>query len=211
MEIFNNLTEKEQRVVVANVRQQLHDLDLSHKYELLTRFFTTHHDSWKASILDDMMDNAECERKFNQVFVIYVIENVGIDELFSDDEGCSALEPSDEWLKEKILQQAEAFFDEHGFNVERWEEDGVCVGLEVEGYTDGDVDMIHYVDGRHVDMADEDWWKIDVQVWYENFSVDEEIDIHRQDERYRNAFTCRQSVKDFESWEQRLKELAEAV
>ena len=211
MKIYDKLSDKDKHVVMANVKQQLYDLDFADKCELLNTFFTHSYRGWESDIMDDMMNNAECCRAFNRIFVDYVVENVRIDELFTDDSGSSFLEAADEWLKEKILQQAEAFFDEHGFNVERWEEDGVCVGLEVEGYTDGDVDMIHYVDGRHVDMADEDWWKIDVQVWYENFSVDEEIDIHRQDERYRNTFTCRQSVKDFESWEQRLKELAEAV
>jgi len=37
--------------------------------------------------------------------------------------------------------------------------------------------------------------------------VDEEIDLHRQDERYKNAFSISESVKDFTDFYNWLKEI----
>lgn len=39
----------------------------------------------------------------------------------------------------------------------------------------------------------------------ESFDVDEEIDIHRQDNSYKNNFSIKQSLEDFESYEYHLK------
>ena len=117
---------------------------------------------------------------------------------------------SDETLIKMNIEAAEKFLEEHGFAVSRYEEDGKVVGINFEDWTDGGVDMIHMLDGRDRDMTDEDWWKQEVISIYEAFDVDVEIDIHRQAQDYRVAFTCRQSVEDFETWEERLKEMAEA-
>lgn len=38
-----------------------------------------------------------------------------------------------------------------------------------------------------------------------NFDIDEETDVHRQDQKYRTAFTIRQSLEDFEDFERLLK------
>lgn len=46
--------------------------------------------------------------------------------------------------------------------------------------------MIHLIDGRDRDMDDPDWWKDELESIYEAFDVDDEIDIHRQDEKYRS-------------------------
>lgn len=111
--------------------------------------------------------------------------------------------------KEVILQQCEAFLDEHNICHSRYEENGECVGIEMEQWTDGGVDMIHLIDGRDRDMNDPDWWKDELESIYEAFDVDEEIDINRQDEKYRSAFTYRQSVEDFEDYDKWLEGIAE--
>lgn len=111
--------------------------------------------------------------------------------------------------KELILQQCEAFLDKNNIGHSRYEEDGECVGIEMEQWTDGGVDMIHLIDGRDRDMNDPDWWKDELESIYEAFDVDEEIDINRQDEKYRSAFTYRQSVEDFEDYDKWLKGIAE--
>ena len=111
--------------------------------------------------------------------------------------------------KEVILHQCEAFLDENNICHSRYEENGECVGIEMEQWTDGGVDMIHLIDGRNRDMNDPDWWKDELVAIYEAFDVDEEIDINRQDEKYRSAFTYRQSVEDFEDYDKWLKGIAE--
>lgn len=40
-----------------------------------------------------------------------------------------------------------------------------------------------------------------------NFEVDEEIDLHRKNLDYKNVFTIRQSLKDFESYEELLQSI----
>lgn len=113
--------------------------------------------------------------------------------------------------KETILQQCEAFLDENNIGHSRSEENGECIGIEMEQWTDGGVDMIHLIDGRDRDMDDPDWWKDELESIYEAFDVDDEIDIHRQDEKYRSAFTHRRSVEDFEDYEKWLKGIAESA
>jgi hypothetical protein len=108
-----------------------------------------------------------------------------------------------------ILQQCEAFLDENNIGHSRYEEDGECVGIEMEQWTNIGVDMIHLIDGRDRDMNDPDWWKDELESIYEAFDVDEYIDINRQDEKYRRAFTYRQSVEDFEDYDKWLKGIAE--
>lgn len=112
--------------------------------------------------------------------------------------------------KELILQQCEVFLNENNIGWSRYyKENGECVGIEMEQWTDGGVDMIHLIDGRDRDMNDPDWWKDELEAISEAFDVDEEIDINRQDEKYRSAFTYRQSVEDFENYDKWLKGIAE--
>ena len=112
--------------------------------------------------------------------------------------------------KEFILQQCEVFLNENNIGYSRYyNENGECVGIEIEQWTDGGVDMIHLIDGRDRDMNDPDWWKDELEAISEAFDVDEEVDINRQDEKYRSAFTYRQSVEDFEEYDKWLKGIAE--
>lgn len=111
--------------------------------------------------------------------------------------------------KELILQQCEVFLNENNIGYSRYNENGECVGIEMEQWTDGGVDMIHLIDGRDRDMNDPEWWKDELEAIYEAFDVDDEIDINRQDEKYRSAFTYRQSVEDFEDYDKWLKGIAE--
>ena len=108
---------------------------------------------------------------------------------------------------QKILDIIEA----QGFAVMLYEEDGVVCGAEIEDWTAGGVDMIHFIDLRGKDINNPDDWRDEISAIVANFDVDEEIDRHREDERYRKAFTISASVHDFEAWEERLRELANDV
>ena len=108
---------------------------------------------------------------------------------------------------QKILDIIEA----QGFAVMLYEEDGVVCGAEIEAWTAGGVDMIHFIDLRGKDINNPDDWRDEISAIAANFDVDEEIDLHRESERYRKAFTISASVHDFEAWEERLRELANDV
>lgn len=79
--------------------------------------------------------------------------------------------------------------------------------LELEAWTNGGVDMIIEVDILNNDIISE------LEDYLDNFDIDEEIDMYRQDKRYREAFRITESVKDFEEWvefiEETIKELKE--
>lgn len=67
--------------------------------------------------------------------------------------------------------------------------------LELESYTDGGVDMFITIEKDNSNNLLEQ-----LRLFVENFDIDEEIDIHRQDTDYRRNFTIRESINDFENW-----------
>jgi hypothetical protein len=95
----------------------------------------------------------------------------------------------------KIQEKLKDFFETKDFNVHIFEQDKqICA--EVETWTDGGVNMIitlmPFNKQRFIDYVD-------------NFSVDEEIELHRQGKDYCNAFTIRESLTDFETFLERLE------
>ena len=67
--------------------------------------------------------------------------------------------------------------------------------LELESYTDGGVDMFITIEKDNSNNLLEQ-----LRLFVENFDIDEEIDIHREDENYKRNFTIRESINDFENW-----------
>lgn len=63
----------------------------------------------------------------------------------------------------------------------------------METWTDGGVNMI-------VCLEDEKGLIENFKDYVEYFDVEEEIDLHRQGESYKKAFTLRQSLDDFEDY-----------
>lgn len=49
------------------------------------------------------------------------------------------------------------------------------------------------------------------KIFENNFDIDEEIDIYRQDEEYKKVFTIRQSVEDFEDWVNWLNDISKEL
>jgi hypothetical protein len=102
-------------------------------------------------------------------------------------------------LNQAVLNDSgKDFFEALGFNVYdcndgRWELSGV--------HTKGGVEMVI--------MIDKEDWIDSFEEYYDCFDVDEEIRIYREDPygSYCKSFTCRQSVDDFEDWENYIKEL----
>lgn len=67
--------------------------------------------------------------------------------------------------------------------------------LELESWTNGGVNMFISIDKNSDNNLLEQ-----LERFVENFDIDEEIDIHRQDTDYRRNFTIRESINDFENW-----------
>lgn len=86
-------------------------------------------------------------------------------------------------------------------------------GFDIENWTSGGVDMVHYVDLRDVDGPRTDVFEIlrKIEDIAENFDVDDEICTHMQDSRYKADFSFRRAVEDFEAWEQTLHDFADSL
>jgi hypothetical protein len=97
-------------------------------------------------------------------------------------------------MKAKQLQK---FFEENGFNVYLTKQDNVQCA-EIEKWTNGGVDMIIWL--RPFTIKE-------FENYVNDFSVDEEIDLYRQDQQYKNVFTISQSLEDFTDFHNHLKEI----
>ena len=92
-------------------------------------------------------------------------------------------------------EQLEKFFEENDFGVHMGEEDGE-ISAEIETWTEGDVNMFTCLQPFTIESFEQ---------YVKDFDIDEEIDLHRQDARYRNDFTITESVKDFTKFQKRLQ------
>lgn len=88
-------------------------------------------------------------------------------------------------------------FEENDFNVNLIQEDNVQCA-EVETWTNGGVNMIIWLNPFTVE---------EFEKRVNDFDVDEEIELHRQGQDYRNAFSIKESLKDFEDFHSRLKNI----
>lgn len=76
-------------------------------------------------------------------------------------------------------------------------------GMELETWTTGGVNMIFCL--QELNKVDE---FLDL---VSDFNIDEEISVHRQDQRYCDAFTTAESVADFTEFKEWLENIADIV
>lgn len=95
-----------------------------------------------------------------------------------------------------------SFFEAFGLQVYETPEDN---DVELSGYTDGGVNMVFSVKRRK--------WKEDMVEYAENFDIDEEIRLMRQDPSgsYCKAFTLENSVRDYKAWDEWVTEIARLI
>lgn len=74
--------------------------------------------------------------------------------------------------------------------------------LQLEKWTNGGVDMVIYINKSE----DSDYLQ-QLKNYVENFDIDEEIEVHRQNYEYRRDFTITESIKDFMDFVDDLKNI----
>jgi hypothetical protein len=90
------------------------------------------------------------------------------------------------------------FFENQDFKVHTFEQDDMLCA-EIEKWTDGGVDMIISL----MPFSKEEF----IKYVLEQFDIDEEIELHRQDQQYKSVFTIKMSLKDFTDFYYGLKEV----
>lgn len=86
-------------------------------------------------------------------------------------------------------------FESNDYSVHTHKEDGKTYA-EVETWTSGGVNMLHTLQPFTLEQFER---------VVEEFDVDEEIDLHRLDKRYRDVFTIQRSLNDFTEYHEKLK------
>jgi len=94
------------------------------------------------------------------------------------------------------MQELIEFFEREDYQVHEYNDRDEPV-IELETWTEGGVNMFVYLNPPTVESFEQ---------FVKDFDIDEEIDTHRQDSGYCSAFTIRQSLEDFEKFEERLKD-----
>ena len=89
------------------------------------------------------------------------------------------------------------FFEDRDFKVYLFEQDKMNCA-EISKHTTGGVEMLitlmPFTKEKFIEYVD-------------GFNVDDEIDLHRQDMAYKQAFTIRRSVEDFTEFHNELKKI----
>lgn len=93
------------------------------------------------------------------------------------------------------------FFEREDFRVHLFEQDGMQCA-ELETWTDGGVNMI---------ITLMPFTKEKFVSYVIDFDIDEEIDTHRQDSRYKQAFKLADSLNDFNSFKERLDDVVKKL
>lgn len=99
------------------------------------------------------------------------------------------------------IEKLKEFFEHQGFQVHLTEQDGQQCG-EVEMWTDGGVDMIIWLVPFNIEQFKE---------FVNDFDIDNEIDLHREGNDYKAAFTIKESLKDFTKYHNHLKKVTKLL
>lgn len=148
-------------------------------------------------------DYNECVNNTRVTFGEEIDEKIQLDEL-STKEYIPARKQ--EIILENIVKTLETF----DYKVNYIYENGMISGMEIETWTDGGVDMIHtfYFCDEYQGIYDKNNIKNQLKEIADNFSVDDEIDMYRQNIDYKRNFTISESLKDFNDYRKKLNNLA---
>ena len=96
-----------------------------------------------------------------------------------------------------------------GIAIYKYKEDHTLCGYELNTYTNGGVNMIIFLDfrGEEKDVENDKKFKKKFKQYIKDFDIDEEIDLYRQNQDYRDAFSITESLKDFKSWKKEMTNL----
>ena len=111
----------------------------------------------------------------------------------------------------KTLQQVLDIIEAKGISIYNYEENGKLCGYELNTYTAGGVNEIIFLDFRNEEQDAEnvnDFIK-EFNSYINNIDTDYKIELNRHDQNYKDNFTLRQSLDDFEKWKAELEEIAE--
>ena len=106
---------------------------------------------------------------------------------------------------EEIIEKLET----EGISVHEYKENGGHCGYELNTYTNAGVNQIIFLDFRNTEFDPknvEDFLEV-YNERIESIDIDEEIEINRQDENFKSAFSLETSIQDFKEWKLTLESI----
>jgi len=149
-------------------------------------------------------DYNECINNSKESFGHKIDKDICIEKL---DTAEYKMSKKEKFILDKIVETIESF----GFKTHIVSENNMNNGLEIEAWTDDGVDMIQTIVfyEQYYDLYNIENINQKLEMIYNDFSIDDEIDFYRQDKTYKERFTIKDSIIDFEKYEQKLKDLSE--
>ena len=148
-------------------------------------------------------DYNECVNNTRMSFGEKIDDKIEVDELSTKEYIPTRKQ---EIILDNIIKAIESF----NYGVSLIYENGMISGMQIETWTNGGVDMIHtfYFCDDYQELYDKENVKKQLQELVDNFSIDDEIDMYRQDANYKSNFTISQSLEDFNEYQKKLEDLA---
>ena len=113
----------------------------------------------------------------------------------------------------KNLAKTFEVLKENSIQINEYKEGDRLKGYELEMWTKGGVNQILFIDFR--DNGKNPKNNTDFLDLLENriksINIDEEIELHRQRNDYKQNFTIRESLEDFKDWKNNLEEIFEEL
>jgi len=113
----------------------------------------------------------------------------------------------------KTLQQIFDIIENNNISIYEYKENKKLCGYELSTYTDGGVNEIIFLDFRNEEQDPKnvnDFLK-EFESWINCETIDEKIDRNRQDIRYKEDFTIKESLKDFKNFNKTLRSLFKKI
>ena len=106
---------------------------------------------------------------------------------------------------DKIIE----IIEENNISVHEYEENKILCGYELNTYTDAGVNEIIFLDFReeNQDPKNVDDFIKEFKSYMKCYTIDERIETNRQNPKYKEDFTLKQSLKDFSKWNKKIKNL----
>ena len=106
----------------------------------------------------------------------------------------------------KTIEKVFSRLENLNISIYNYKENNVLCGYALNTYTDAGVNMIVFVDFRDIDKDPENP-KHFIEAFNErvnDIDIEKELQLHLQDERYRNEIGATIGVKDFKDWKENL-------
>ncbi|MFK5981501.1 MAG: hypothetical protein QM499_01205 [Flavobacteriaceae bacterium] len=109
----------------------------------------------------------------------------------------------------KTLEQIIDKLENSNISIDKYSEDNILCGYELNTYTDCGVNQIVFLDFRNTGLIPtnaEDFLKV-YQERIESIDIDEEIELNRQDTSYKANFSLTVAFEDFKDWKENLQNI----